>query len=132
MNTKRRSSARRRPAMAGAAPEPPAPGVSDALARYQAGEASDTEMAALMQQLINTGSIQAVGGAGSSHDDGGRVWATIIPVADRLDIWVDGARRGSASNVALARYRVATAARPAKVVWTDPLTAHWDRPTSRR
>lgn len=131
MNTKRRSSARRLPA-AVAAPEPPPQGMSDALARYQAGEASDTEMAALMQQLINTGSIQALGGVGSADDDRGRVWATIIPVADRLDIWVDGARRGSASNVALARYRVATAARPAKVVWTDPFTAHWDRPTSRR
>ena len=99
-----------------------------ALARYQAGRASDAEMASLMQQLINTGSIQALQGARPAEDEAPQIWATIIPVGRRLDIWVDGERRGSASNATLARYRVVAAARPARVVWTDPFTAHWDRP----
>lgn len=98
-----------------------------ALARYQAGEASDTEMASLMEELINTGSIRAVQGIDAAGDDAPRVWAGIIPVGRGLDIWVDGKRRGSASNVALARYRVVAAARPAKVTWVDPFTAHWER-----
>lgn len=104
------------------------PEVEEALARYQAGRASDAEMAALMQQLINTGSIQALQGTRLADDQSPQVWATIIPVGRRLDIWVDGERRGSASNATLARYRVVAAARPARAVWTDPFTAHWDRP----
>lgn len=99
-----------------------------ALARYQSGKASDAEMAALMQTLINTGSIQALQGTERAGDDATEIWATIIPVGRRLDIWIDGERRGSASNATLARYRVVAAARPARVTWTDPFTARWERP----
>ncbi len=116
------------PVVADASPE-----VEVALARYQSGKASDAEMAALMQQLINTGSIQALQGAklaeeGVAGEDSSQVWATIIPVGRRLDIWIDGERRGSASNATLARYRVVAAARPAPVTWTDRFTGRWDRP----
>ncbi len=104
------------------------PEVELALARYQSGKASDVEMAALMQQLINTGSIQALQGRQLAGDAAPRIWATIIPVGRRLDIWIDGERRGSASNATLARYRVVTAARSDRVTWTDPFTAHWQRP----
>ena len=107
--------------------EPPAE-VQDVLARYQQGTASDQEMAQLMQQLINTGSIRALRGIGAVGDEPPQVWATIIPVGGRLDIWIDGMRRGSASTAALARYRVMTAARPAKVRWADAFNAHWPRP----
>ena len=107
--------------------EPPAE-VREALARYQAGAATDEEMAALMQQLINTGSIRALRGVGAVGEEPPQVWATIIPVGDRLDIWVDGERRGSASTPALARYRVVAAARPSRVRWADPFTAYWLRP----
>lgn len=103
--------------------------VAESLARYQSGKASDTEMAALMQQLINTGSIQALQGADLDGEQPPQVWASIIPVGQGLDIWVDGQRRGSASNATLARYRVVAAARPAQVTWTDPFTARWDRHT---
>jgi len=106
------------------------PEVRKALARYQSGKASDTEMASLMQQLINTGSIQALQGSGVADEEPPQVWATIIPVGRRLDIWIDGQRRGSASNATLARYRVVAAARPARVTWTDPFTARWERPRS--
>jgi hypothetical protein len=101
--------------------------VDEALARYQAGEASDTETASLMEQLINTGSLRAVEGNQLAGEETPQVWAGIIPVGRQLDIWVDGERHGSASNVALARYRVVVAARPAKVTWVDPFTAHWER-----
>lgn len=107
------------------------PEVEEALARYQAGKASDAEMASLMQQLINTGSIQALQGVRLAGDEPPQVWATIIPVGRRLDIWVDGERRGSASNATLARYRVVAAARPSRVTWTDPFTGRWDRPPAR-
>lgn len=106
--------------------EPPAE-VQELLARYQAGAATDREMAELMQQLINTGSIRALRGIEPAGDEPPQVWATIIPVGGRLDIWIDGERRGSASTAALARYRVVAAARPAKVRWADPFTAHWER-----
>ena len=106
------------------------PEVRKALARYQSGKASDAEMASLMQQLINTGSIQALQGSGVAEEEPPQVWATIIPVGRRLDIWIDGQRRGSASNATLARYRVVAAARPARVTWTDPFTARWERPAS--
>ena len=109
------------------AEEPPAE-VQDALARYQAGTANDQEVAALMQQLINTGSIRALRGIAPTGEEPPQIWACIIPVGGRLDIWVDGERRGSASTPALARYRVMAAARPAKVRWADPFTAHWARP----
>ena len=102
--------------------------VLKALARYQSGKASDDEMASLMQQLINTGSIEALQGPQAAGEKAPQVWGTIIPVGRRLDIWIDGERRGSASNATLARYRVVAAARPARVTWTDPFTAHWDRP----
>ena len=108
------------------ADEPPAE-VREALARYQAGTATDQEVAALMKQLINTGSIRALRGIGPTGEDPPHVWASIIPVGGRLDIWVDGERRGSASTPALARYRVVAAARPAKVRWADAFTAHWAR-----
>ncbi len=104
--------------------------MQDVLARYRAGTATDREMAELMQQLINTGSIRALRGTGPTGDEPPQVWATIIPMGGRLDIWVDGERRGSASTPALARYRVVAAARPAKVSWADPFTAHWARPGS--
>jgi hypothetical protein len=104
--------------------------VDESLARYQSGKASDAEMAALMQQLTNTGSIQALQGARRDGELPPLVWASIIPVGQRLDIWVDGERRGSASNATLARYRVVAAARPAQVTWTDPFTARWDRSTA--
>jgi hypothetical protein len=107
------------------------PEVEVALARYQAGKASDAEMAALMQQLINTGSIQALQGERLDGDEAPQVWATIIPVGRRLDIWIDGERRGSASNATLARYRVVAASRPARITWTDPFTARWQRPPRR-
>lgn len=103
------------------------PEVTKALARYQSGKASDAEMASLMQQLINTGSIQALQGSAIAEEEPPQVWATIIPVGRRLDIWIDGQRRGSASNATLARYRVVAAARPARVTWTDPFTARWER-----
>ena len=109
------------------AEEPPAE-VQEALARYQAGTANDQEVAALMQQLINTGSIRALRGIAPTGEEPPQIWASIIPVGGRLDIWVDGERRGSASTPALARYRVMAAARPAKVRWADPFTAHWARP----
>lgn len=114
--------------------EEPPPEVQQALARYQAGTATDQEMAALMRQLINTGSIRALRGVGPAGEEPPQVWATIIPVADRLDIWIDGERRGSASTPALARYRVMAAARPSKARWADPFTAHWARvsPPNRR
>jgi hypothetical protein len=99
-----------------------------ALDRYQAGAASDAETAELMRQLINTGSIRALRGSSPAGDDLPSVWASIIPVGGRLDIWIDGRRWGSASNVALARYRIVTAARPAKVAWADDYTAYWPRP----
>jgi hypothetical protein len=101
--------------------------VAASLARYQSGKASDAEMAALMQQLINTGSIQALQGVSREGEPPPQVWASIIPVGRRLDIWIDGERRGSASNATLARYRVVAAARPATVTWTDPFTARWKR-----
>jgi len=104
------------------------PEVHEALARYQAGKATDAEMASLMQRLINTGSIQALRGARPGGEEAPQVWATIIPVGRHLDIWVDGRRQGSASNPTLARYRVVRAARPVRVTWIDPFTAHWDRP----
>ncbi|HEV2766993.1 MAG TPA: hypothetical protein VGV63_04695 [Acidimicrobiales bacterium] len=103
------------------------PDLQASLARYQSGAASDAETAALMRQLISTGSIRALRGSSTADQGPPRVWASIIPVAGRLDIWVDGRRSGSASNVALARYRIVTAARPAKVTWTDDYTAHWER-----
>ncbi|CAN5225972.1 hypothetical protein BH24ACT1_BH24ACT1_05410 [soil metagenome] len=106
----------------------PHPEVREALARYQSGKASDDEMATLMQQLINTGSIQALQGTRPAGDEAPQVWATIIPVGRYLDIWIDGERQGSASNATLARYRVVSAARPARVTWTDSFTARWDRP----
>lgn len=111
----------------GDAPRPLAPGLEEALARYQSGRASDAEAAALMKQLINTGSIQALQGMRPTGDQPPRVWASIIPVGRRLDIWVDGERTGSASNLSLARYRVVASARPAKVTWTDRFTGHWER-----
>lgn len=98
------------------------------LARYQSGVASDAETAALMRQLITTGSIRALRGSAPGDKGSARVWASIIPVGGRLDIWVDGQRSGSASNVGLARYRIVAAARPARVTWTDDYTAHWERP----
>ncbi len=104
--------------------------MAESLARYQSGKASDAEMAALMQRLINTGSIQALQGAGLDGEPPPQVWASIIPVGRGLDIWVDGERRGSASNATLARYRIIAAARPARVTWTDLFTARWDRPTA--
>ena len=104
--------------------------MTESLSRYQSGKASDAEMAALMQRLINTGSIQALQGVGPDGGQPPQVWASIIPVGSGLDIWVDGQRRGSASNATLARYRIIAAARPAKVTWTDPFTARWDRPVS--
>ncbi|MBW3642942.1 MAG: hypothetical protein KY447_08530 [Actinobacteria bacterium] len=107
--------------------EPPAE-VQEALARYQAGTATDHEMVVLMQQLINTGSIRALRGTGPAGGEPPQIWATIIPVGGRLDIWIDGERRGSAGTPALARYRVVAAARPAKVRWADPFTAFWSRP----
>ena len=103
------------------------PDIGEALARYQSGQASDAEAASLMKQLINTGSIQALRGLGLAGEGLPQVWASIIPMGRRLDIWVDGERTGSASNVALARYRIVAAARPARVTWTDPFTAHWER-----
>lgn len=103
------------------------PEVGEALARYQAGKASETEMASLMQRLINTGSIQALQGTQVAGDPATLVWATIIPVGRHLDIWIDGHRWGSASNANLARYRVVSAARPATVTWSDPFTARWER-----
>lgn len=106
----------------------PAPDLQDALARYQSGAASDAETAALMRQLITTGSIRALRGSAPADHGPSRVWASIIPVGGRLDIWIDGRRVGSASNVGLARYRVVSAARPAKVTWADDYTAHWERP----
>lgn len=117
----------RREAPAGRGGEEPAPDLPAALARYQSGTASDAETAALMRLLITTGSIRAVRGSSLPDDGPPRVWATIIPVGGRLDIWVDGRRWGSASNVALARYRIVTAARPATVTWSDDYTAHWER-----
>ncbi len=105
------------------------PDPQEVLARYQAGRASDAEMVSLMQQLINTGSIHALRGVRLAGEDSSRVWASIIPVGGRLDIWVDGTRLGSASTTALARYRLAAAAGSAKITWTDPFTAHWERVT---
>lgn len=105
------------------------PDAQEALARYQAGKASDAEMVSLLQQLINTGSIQALRGVRLAGEGPPRVWATIIPVGGRLDIWVDGERLGSAGTIALARYRLAVAAGPAKITWTDSFTAHWERVT---
>ena len=102
--------------------------VAESLSRYQSGKASDEEMAALMQRLINTGSIQALQGVGVDGEAPPQVWASIIPVGRGLDVWVDGRRLSSASNATLARYRVVAAAHPAKVTWTDPFTARWDRP----
>ncbi len=104
--------------------------MAESLARYQSGKASDAEMAALMQRLINTGSIQALQGVGLDGEAPPQVWASIIPVGRGLDIWVDGERRGSASNATLARYRIVAAAGRAPVTWTDAFTARWDRPIS--
>jgi hypothetical protein len=115
-------------APAGGAGEEPEDDLQAALDRYQAGAASDAETAALMRQLINTGSIRALRGSAAAGDDPPTVWASIIPVGGRLDIWVDGRRWGSASNVGLARYRIVAAARPANVTWADDYTAHWERP----
>jgi hypothetical protein len=103
--------------------------VEKALARYREGKASDAEVVALMRQLINTGSIKALRGAGSAGDPS-HVWASIIPVGGGLDIWIDGERRGSATTPALARYRVVVSARPARVTWTDLFTARWERVTT--
>ncbi|MBW3645620.1 MAG: hypothetical protein KY441_08965 [Actinobacteria bacterium] len=110
--------------------EEPTPDLQASLARYQSGFASDAETAALMRQLITTGSIRALRGSSPADQGPPRVWASIIPVGGRLDIWVDGRRSGSASNVGLARYRIVTAARPAKVTWTDDYTASWERPAT--
>lgn len=106
----------------------PADDLQAALARYQSGAASDAETAALTRRLVNTGSIRAVQGSATADDEPRRVWASIIPVGGRLDIWVDGRRWGSASNVGLARYRIVAAARRAEVTWADEYTAHWERP----
>lgn len=103
------------------------PEAQEALARYQAGKASDAEMVSLLQQLVNTGSIQALRGVRLAGEGPPRVWATIIPVGGGLDIWVDGERLGSASTIALARYRLAAAAGRAKITWTDSFTAYWER-----
>ncbi len=108
--------------------EEPTPDLQASLARYQSGVASDAETAALLRQLITTGSIRALRGSSPGDKGAARVWASIIPVGGRLDIWVDGRRWGSASNVGLARYRIVAAARPARVTWTDDYTAHWERP----
>lgn len=114
-------------ATAGAGDEP-ADDLQAAIDRYQAGAASDAETAALMRQLINTGSIRALRGSSPAGDGAPTVWAGIIPVGGGLDIWIDGRRWGSASNVSLARYRIVAAARPAKVTWADDYTAYWERP----